>query len=106
MPLPPLARDLQLWPELVEIGSEVHTGRRKSLYAALFQGQHVMFKVSAGCVVCTGSKDGWLTVAASGDPPLGPMGWLSRRIFRLESLAEPSFPDYPFLHSALLTLRR
>lgn len=43
--LPPLARDLQLWPELVEIGSEVHSSRRKSLYAALFQGQHVMLKV-------------------------------------------------------------
>ena len=70
MPLPPLARDLQLWPELVEIGSEVHTGRRKSLYAALFQGQHVMFKVSSGLSVCVecSSKDWWLTVAASGDP--------------------------------------
>ena len=43
---PPLARDLQLWPELVEIGSEVHTGRRSSLYTAVFQGQRVVFKVS------------------------------------------------------------
>ena len=46
MSFPPLARDLQLWPELVEIGSEVHTGRRSSLYTAVFQGQRVVFKVS------------------------------------------------------------
>ena len=44
-PWPPLARDLQLWPELVETGSEVHTSRRKSLYASSFQGQQVILKV-------------------------------------------------------------
>ncbi|GAX85960.1 hypothetical protein CEUSTIGMA_g13376.t1 [Chlamydomonas eustigma] len=40
----PLPRDLQLWPELVEVGAEVHSGRRKSLYTATFQGRRTIFK--------------------------------------------------------------
>jgi hypothetical protein len=42
----PLPRDLQLWPELVDVGLEVHSGRRKSLYAASLSGRRAVLKVS------------------------------------------------------------
>ena len=45
LPRPPLPRDLQMWPELIEVGNEVHSSRRKSLYAVLFQGQQAVLKV-------------------------------------------------------------
>ena len=40
-----LSLDLQLWPELVEISSEVHSSLRKSFYVGTFQGDKVALKV-------------------------------------------------------------
>ena len=43
---PPLSRELCMWPELVEVVSELHTRTStKSLYTARFHGQQVVLKV-------------------------------------------------------------